>query len=123
MILIERIHGTDLEGKSEVSLPIQYRRKPIANLLVAANATVTNAHSKTPRIEAVCRQADILVAAVGRSEMVKADWMKPGATVIDFGINRVPAAEASGGKSRLVGNVDFKDVFEQAGRSHRSPVG
>jgi methylenetetrahydrofolate dehydrogenase (NADP+) / methenyltetrahydrofolate cyclohydrolase len=79
--------------------------KPIAQLLLAENCTVTIAHSRTKDLEAVCRRADILVAAVGRPEMVKGDWIKPGAIVIDVGINRVPGVEP--GKTRLVGDVDF----------------
>ncbi|MBV9558463.1 MAG: bifunctional methylenetetrahydrofolate dehydrogenase/methenyltetrahydrofolate cyclohydrolase FolD, partial [Pseudolabrys sp.] len=76
--------------------------KPVAQLLLAENATVTIAHSKTKDLPGVCRRADILVAAIGRSEFVKKDWIKPGATVIDVGINRVPG---EGGKSRIVGDV------------------
>jgi methylenetetrahydrofolate dehydrogenase (NADP+)/methenyltetrahydrofolate cyclohydrolase len=78
--------------------------KPMAQLLLAENCTVTLAHSRTRDLPAVVRRADIVVAAVGRAEMVKADWLKPGATVIDVGINRVPADE---GKTRLVGDVDY----------------
>jgi methylenetetrahydrofolate dehydrogenase (NADP+)/methenyltetrahydrofolate cyclohydrolase len=76
--------------------------KPVAQLLLAENATVTVAHSKTSDLPAVCRRADVLVAAIGRPEMVRGDWIKPGATVIDVGINRVPG---EGGKSRIVGDV------------------
>ncbi|HTQ71524.1 MAG TPA: bifunctional methylenetetrahydrofolate dehydrogenase/methenyltetrahydrofolate cyclohydrolase FolD [Acidocella sp.] len=86
--------------------------KPIAQLLLQKNCTVTMAHSKTKDLPGLCRTADILVAAVGRPEMVKGDWVKPGATVIDVGINRVPAAE---GKTRLVGDVDFAEAAAQAG--------
>jgi methylenetetrahydrofolate dehydrogenase (NADP+)/methenyltetrahydrofolate cyclohydrolase len=88
--------------------------KPMGLLLLAANATVTMAHSKTKDLAAVCRNADILVAAVGRPEMVKADWVKPGATVIDVGINRVPAPEKGEGKTRLVGDVAFDEASEVA---------
>jgi len=77
--------------------------KPVANLLLSENATVTIAHSKTRDLPAVCRRADLLVAAIGKPEFVQADWIKPGATVIDVGINRVPAAD--GGKPRIVGDV------------------
>ncbi len=80
-------------------------------LLLAANATVTTAHSRTRDLPAVCRNADILVAAVGRGKMVKADWVKPGATVIDVGINRITTAE---GKSRLVGDVAFEECAKVA---------
>ena len=81
--------------------------KPIAALLLAADCTVTIAHSRTRDLPALCRTADVLVAAVGRPEMVKADWVKPGAVVIDVGINRVPAPEKGEGKTRLVGDVDL----------------
>ena len=79
--------------------------KPMAQLLLDANCTVTVAHSRTANLAGVCREADILVAAVGHPQMIKGDWIKPGATVIDVGINRVPAKEE--GKMRLVGDVDF----------------
>ncbi len=82
--------------------------KPMAALLISANCTVTVAHSRTRDLPAVCRRADILVAAVGRPEMIRGDWIKPGATVIDVGINRVPAAEE--GKMRLVGDVAFEEA-------------
>jgi methylenetetrahydrofolate dehydrogenase (NADP+)/methenyltetrahydrofolate cyclohydrolase len=83
--------------------------KPVAQLLLAENATVTIAHSKTRDLPGVCRRADILVAAIGRPEMVRKDWIKPGATVIDVGINRIAG---EGGKSRIVGDVadDVRDV-------------
>lgn len=86
--------------------------KPMAQLLLAKSCTVTIAHSKTKNLPEVVRRADIVVAAVGRPEMVKGDWIKPGATVIDVGINRVPAAEA--GKTRLVGDVAYDEVAEVA---------
>ena len=79
--------------------------KPLALLLLHANATVTICHSKTSNLAEECRRADILVAAVGRPEMVRADWVKPGATVIDVGINRVPAPERGEGRTKLVGDV------------------
>lgn len=79
--------------------------KPMAQLLIAESCTVTVAHSRTRDLADVVRRADIVVAAVGRPEMVKGDWIKPGATVIDVGINRVPGAEA--GKTKLVGDVDY----------------
>ena len=77
----------------------------MAQLLLAESCTVTIAHSRTQNLPDVVRRADIVVAAVGRPEMVKADWIKPGATVIDVGINRVPAAEED--KTRLIGDVDY----------------
>ena len=95
--------------------------KPMAQLLLGESCTVTVAHSRTHDLPAVVRRADIVVAAVGRAEMVKADWIKPGATVIDVGINRVPAAEA--GKTRLVGDVDFDGVAEVAGAITPVPGG
>lgn len=82
--------------------------KPMALMLLEANATVTIAHSRTTNLPELCRQADILVAAVGRPKMINADWVKPGATIIDVGINRIQDAEL--GKSRLVGDVDFDGV-------------
>ena len=94
--------------------------KPIAALLLAENCTVTIAHSKTKDLPAVCRQADILVAAVGRPEMVKGDWVKPGATVIDVGINRVPTPD---GKGRLVGDVAFDEALPVAGAITPVPGG
>ena len=87
--------------------------KPMAQLLLDANATVTIAHSRTRDLPAVVRRADIVVAAVGRAEMVKADWLKPGATVIDVGINRLPP-EPGSEKGRLVGDVAFDEASETA---------
>jgi methylenetetrahydrofolate dehydrogenase (NADP+)/methenyltetrahydrofolate cyclohydrolase len=85
--------------------------KPAAQLLLAANATVTMAHSKSRNLPELCRRADILVAAIGRPEFVQGDWVKPGAVVIDVGINRVQAAD---GTSRLVGDVAFSEAAERA---------
>ncbi len=95
--------------------------KPMAQLLLAESCTVTIAHSRTKNLPELVRRADIVVAAVGRPEMVKADWIKPGATVIDVGINRVPAAEH--GKTRLVGDVDFAGASEVAGAITPVPGG
>jgi len=95
--------------------------KPMAQLLLQENCTVTIAHSRTKNLPEVVRRGDIVVAAVGRAEMVKADWLKPGATVIDVGINRVPAAEE--GKTRLVGDVAFKEASEVAGAITPVPGG
>jgi 5,10-methylene-tetrahydrofolate dehydrogenase/methenyl tetrahydrofolate cyclohydrolase len=86
---------------------------PVALLLVRADATVTICHSKTRDLPAVVRQADVLVAAIGRPEMVRGDWLKPGAVVIDVGINRVDDPEAPKG-SRLVGDVAFEEAREVA---------
>jgi methylenetetrahydrofolate dehydrogenase (NADP+) / methenyltetrahydrofolate cyclohydrolase len=91
--------------------------KPLALMLLEADATVTIAHSRTPDLAAVCRSADILVAAVGRPQMITADMVQPGAVVIDVGINRLTAAD---GKSKLVGDVDFDGVLPVA--SHLTPV-
>ena len=97
--------------------------KPMAQLLLAANATVTVAHSRTKDLAATCREADIVVAAVGRPEMVKGDWIKPGATVIDVGINRVPAPDLGEGKTRLVGDVAYAEAAEVAGAITPVPGG
>ena len=94
--------------------------RPMAQLLVDANATVTVAHSRTRDLPAVVRRADIVVAAVGRPQMIGGSWIKPGATVIDVGINRI---EGEGGKSRLVGDVDFDEAKEVAGAITPVPGG
>jgi methylenetetrahydrofolate dehydrogenase (NADP+)/methenyltetrahydrofolate cyclohydrolase len=94
--------------------------KPLAQLLLAENCTVTVAHSRTKDLKDVCRRADLLFAAVGRPEMVRGDWIKPGATVIDVGINRVPG---EGGKTRLVGDVNYKEALEVAGAVTPVPGG
>lgn len=91
--------------------------KPVAHLLLNENCTVTIAHSKTKDLAAICRTADILVAAVGRKEMICGDWVKPGATVIDVGINRVAQAD---GKNKLFGDVNFAEAAEVA--AHITPV-
>ncbi len=96
--------------------------KPIAQMLLSANATVTMAHSRTKDLPAVCRTADILVAAVGVPEMVKGDWVKPGAIVIDVGINRLPPADGAS-KGRLVGDVAFEDAKAVAGAITPVPGG
>jgi methylenetetrahydrofolate dehydrogenase (NADP+)/methenyltetrahydrofolate cyclohydrolase len=94
--------------------------KPVAQLLLAENATVTVAHSKTRDLAGLCRRADILVAAIGRPEFVKADWIKPGATVIDVGINRVAG---EGGKNRIVGDVAYDEAAKVAGAITPVPGG
>ena len=96
--------------------------KPMAQLLLRDSCTVTVAHSRTADLPDVVRRADIVVAAVGRPEMVKGDWIKPGATVIDVGINRLPPAE-EGGKARLVGDVDFDSCVAVAGAITPVPGG
>jgi len=97
--------------------------KPMANLLLKDSCTVTIAHSRTKDIESVVRQADIVVAAVGRPEMVTGDWIKPGATVIDVGINRIDAPEKGEGKMKLVGDVDFASASAVAGAITPVPGG
>ncbi|WP_447910139.1 bifunctional methylenetetrahydrofolate dehydrogenase/methenyltetrahydrofolate cyclohydrolase FolD [Brevundimonas bullata] len=100
--------------------------KPMAQLLLGESCTVTIAHSRTRDLPALCRTADILVAAVGRPDMIKGDWIKPGATVIDVGINRVPSKDpvkAAEGKTRVVGDVDFAEAVEVAGRITPVPGG
>ncbi|WP_137132501.1 bifunctional methylenetetrahydrofolate dehydrogenase/methenyltetrahydrofolate cyclohydrolase FolD [Rhizobium sp. FY34] len=115
MILVRNQHGADLSGLNAVVIGrSNLFGKPMGLLLLAANATVTMAHSRTKDVAEVCRRADILVAAVGRPCMVKADWVKPGATVIDVGINRIDAPEKGEGKSRLVGDVAFDECAEVA---------
>ncbi|MBZ4193847.1 MAG: bifunctional methylenetetrahydrofolate dehydrogenase/methenyltetrahydrofolate cyclohydrolase FolD [Candidatus Contendobacter sp.] len=94
--------------------------KPLAALLLREHCTVTIAHSQTRDLADECRQADILVAAVGKAQMVKGDWIKPGATVIDVGINRIPTPD---GKGRLVGDVDFAEAVEVAGAITPVPGG
>jgi methylenetetrahydrofolate dehydrogenase (NADP+)/methenyltetrahydrofolate cyclohydrolase len=88
--------------------------KPMAQLLIAQSCTVTVAHSKTRDLPKVCREADILVAAVGRPEMVRGDWVKPGAVVIDVGINRVPNPAAGEGKTKVVGDVAYAEAAQVA---------
>ena len=113
----------DLNGKNCVILGRSILvGKPAAMLFLEQNCTVTIAHSRTQNIEDVCRSADILVAAVGRPQMVKADWIKPGACVIDVGINRVPHPEKPG-KTYLVGDVDYHPALETAGSMTPVPGG
>ncbi|MBY3253228.1 bifunctional methylenetetrahydrofolate dehydrogenase/methenyltetrahydrofolate cyclohydrolase FolD [Rhizobium laguerreae] len=124
MVFVRRTHGEDLSGLNAVVIGrSNLFGKPMAQLLLNANATVTIAHSRTRNLAEVCRNADILVAAVGRPEMVRADWVKPGATVIDVGINRVAAPERGEGKTRLVGDVAFEEVSAVAGTITPVPGG
>ncbi len=121
MILIRRVLGDDLSGLNAVVIGrSNIVGKPMANLLLGANCTVTIAHSRTKDLEGLTRTADIVVAAVGRPEMVKGDWIKQGATVIDVGINRIDAPERGEGKTRLVGDVDYQGALENA--AHITPV-
>jgi len=92
--------------------------RPVAQLLLAADCTVTIAHSRSRDLPEICRRADILIAAVGRPGMVRGDWIKPGAAVIDVGINRVPfrdPVKAAAGKTKVVGDVNFKEALDVAG--------
>lgn len=124
MVIVRRVHGDNLSGLNAVVIGrSNLFGKPMSALLLAANATVTTAHSRTKDLAAVCRTADILVAAVGRPEMVKADWVKPGATVIDVGINRIPAPEKGEGKTRIVGDVAFEECAAIAGSITPVPGG
>jgi methylenetetrahydrofolate dehydrogenase (NADP+)/methenyltetrahydrofolate cyclohydrolase len=121
MMLIKDVLGDDLSGQRALVLGrSNIVGKPMANLLLAESCTVTIAHSRTRDLPGECRRADILVAAVGRPRMVKGDWVKPGATVIDVGINRIEADE---GKTKLVGDVDFEAVREHAGAVTPVPGG
>lgn len=126
MIMLRETLG-DLTGKRAVVVGRSVLvGKPVAQLLLAADCTVTIAHSRTKDLPAVCREADILVAAVGRPQMIKADWIKPGATVIDVGINRVPfrdPVKAAEGKTKLVGDVAYKEASAVAGAITPVPGG
>ena len=120
VILAKKMHAS-LSGLNAVVIGrSNIVGKPLAQLLLAENCTVTVAHSKTRDLPGVCREADLLFAAVGRPEMVKGDWIKPGATVIDVGINRVPG---EAGKTRLVGDVDYKEALAVAGAVTPVPGG
>ena len=114
----------DLSGKNAVVVGrSNIVGKPMAALLTRENCTVTIAHSRTKDLPAVCRAADILVAAVGRPEMIRGDWIGPGAVVIDVGINRIPAPERGEGKMRLVGDVAFDEAKAVAGAITPVPGG
>ncbi|MBS0280588.1 MAG: bifunctional methylenetetrahydrofolate dehydrogenase/methenyltetrahydrofolate cyclohydrolase FolD [Proteobacteria bacterium] len=120
MLLLKEYVG-DIAGKDVLVIGRSLLfGKPAAQLLLAANATVTMAHSRSRDLPAIARRADILVAAIGKPELVKADWIKPGATVIDVGINRV---DAGGGKTKLVGDVDYESAKEVAGAITPVPGG
>jgi methylenetetrahydrofolate dehydrogenase (NADP+)/methenyltetrahydrofolate cyclohydrolase len=123
-LMLLRDHLGNLSGKSAVVLGrSNLVGKPVAQLLLRDSCTVTIAHSRTKNLEDVVRGADIVVAAVGRSEFVKGSWLKEGATVIDVGINRIPAPERGEGKSRLVGDVEFSSASEVAGAITPVPGG
>lgn len=115
MLMIEDLVGKDLSGLDAVVLGrSNIVGKPMASLLLKANATVTICHSRTKDLIEVCRRADILVAAVGRANMVKGDWIKPGAIVIDVGINRIEVEENGEKRSRLTGDVDYAAASKAA---------
>jgi methylenetetrahydrofolate dehydrogenase (NADP+) / methenyltetrahydrofolate cyclohydrolase len=123
-VLLARSERADLTGAHVVVIGRSILvGKPAALLFLEQNATVTLAHSKTRDLKMVCRGADVLVAAVGRPEMVRGDWIRPGAIVIDVGTNRVPAPEKGEGKTRLVGDVAFAEAIEIAAAVSPSPGG
>jgi methylenetetrahydrofolate dehydrogenase (NADP+)/methenyltetrahydrofolate cyclohydrolase len=116
VIMAKHALGDDLSGKHVVVIGRSILvGKPVALLFLAENCTVTIAHSKTKDLAALCRTADILVPAVGRAEMVRGSWVKPGAVVIDVGINRIPAPDKGEGKTRVVGDAHFAECREVAG--------
>ena len=127
MKLLRETLGDSLSGKRAVVVGRSVLvGRPIAQLLLQADCTVTIAHSRTVDLPAVCREADILVAAVGRPRMIQPDWIKPGATVIDVGINRVPfdnPQKAAEGKTKVVGDVAYKGALEVAGAITPVPGG
>jgi methylenetetrahydrofolate dehydrogenase (NADP+)/methenyltetrahydrofolate cyclohydrolase len=115
LMLLRDHFGDDLSGKNAVVIGrSNIVGKPMAQLLLGESCTVTIAHSRTKDLPGVCRNADIVIAAVGRPEMVKADWIGEGAVVIDVGINRIPAPERGEGKFRLTGDVDYEDAATKA---------
>jgi methylenetetrahydrofolate dehydrogenase (NADP+)/methenyltetrahydrofolate cyclohydrolase len=114
MMIVDRL-GTDLSGKTALVIGrSNLFGKPMGQLLLQRNATVIQAHSRTADLPALARTADILVVAVGRPQMVRGNWVKPGATVIDVGINRIDAPERGEGKTRLVGDVCHAEAAEVA---------
>ncbi len=124
VILAKRALGNDLSGKHVVVIGRSILvGKPAALLFLAENCTVSMAHSRTQDLPALCRTADIVVPAVGRPQMVKGDWLKPGACVIDVGINRIDAPEKGEGKTRLVGDADFDSCVAVAGSITPVPGG
>ncbi len=115
-----RYEGVELKGKHAVVVGRSALvGKPVALMLLAKDATVTVCHSRTSDLPAVCRSADVLVAAVGRANMIKGDWIKPGAVVIDVGINRIEV----NGKGKLVGDVDYNEAVEVASKATPVPGG
>jgi len=120
VILAKNVHETLAGLETVVIGRSNIVGKPVAQLLLAENATVTITHSRTNDLPSVCRRADLLIAAIGRPEMVRGDWIKPGATVIDVGINRVPG---EGGKTRIVGDVAYAEAMQVAGAVTPAPGG
>jgi len=124
VLLAKTALGDDLSGKHVVVIGRSILvGKPAALLFLAENCTVSVTHSRSHDLATLCREADILVPAVGRANMVKADWVKPGAVVIDVGINRIAAPEKGDGKTKLVGDVDFGPVSQVAGAITPVPGG
>jgi len=124
MLMIEEQLGNDLSGLNAVIIGrSNIVGKPMASLLLQANATVTICHSRTKDLPAVARNADILVVAVGRPRMVKGDWIKPGAIVIDVGMNRIEVEVDGEKKNKLTGDVDFAEAVEVAGAITPVPGG
>jgi methylenetetrahydrofolate dehydrogenase (NADP+)/methenyltetrahydrofolate cyclohydrolase len=118
--LTKSVHGS-LEGMNAIVIGrSNLVGRPLVQLLLNENATVTIAHSRSRDLPHLCARADLVYAAVGKAEMVRGDWIKPGATVIDVGINRLPAAD---GKTRLVGDVAFAEVLGVAGAITPVPGG
>ena len=116
MLMIEEQLGKDLSGLNAIIIGrSNIVGKPLASLLLKANATITIAHSRTNNLPNVCRNADILVAAVGQPNMVKGEWVKPGAIVIDVGINRIEISKDDETDIKITGDVDFEDVRKVAG--------
>ena len=124
MLIIQKQLGNDLSGLNAVIIGrSNIVGKPMASLLLQSNATVTICHSRTKDLPMVARNADILVAAVGRPQMVKGDWIKPGAIVIDVGINRIEVEVAGEKKNKLTGDVDFDEALQVAGAITPVPGG
>jgi methylenetetrahydrofolate dehydrogenase (NADP+)/methenyltetrahydrofolate cyclohydrolase len=115
MVLLRHALGRDVAGREAVVIGRSVLvGKPVAQLLLNENCTVTMAHSRTRDLPSVVRRAEIVVAAVGKPEMVRGDWVREGATVIDVGINRVPAPEKGEGAMRLVGDVAYAEAAQRA---------
>ncbi|MGA9283441.1 MAG: bifunctional methylenetetrahydrofolate dehydrogenase/methenyltetrahydrofolate cyclohydrolase FolD [Pseudolabrys sp.] len=120
VILAKTVHETLAGLEAVVIGRSNIVGKPVAQLLLSENATVTITHSRTNDLPSVCRRADLVIAAIGRPEMVRGDWIKPGATIIDVGINRVPG---EGGKARIVGDVAYAEAMQVAGAVTPVPGG